>query len=178
MHCPSCNHESTSVVDTRLSSDGVAIRRRRECDACRRRFSTLEEMHLLDVRVVKRDGQREAYSRDKLVRGLRKALEKRQHTDVEFRALVHAVERDIQRSDSDEVTSEQIGAIVMRHLKSFDEVAYIRFASVYRQFEDVDSFQRELNTLTRAGRKRKKPKRKLRVTRSRVNSKSQAPNSK
>lgn len=155
MHCPSCSHESTSVIDTRLSSDGVAIRRRRECDACSHRFSTLEEIHLLDLVVVKRDGQREAYNRDKLVRGLRKALEKRQHTDAEFRALVHSVERDIQKMGVDEVTSEQIGAIVMSHLKSFDEVAYIRFASVYRQFEDVDSFQRELNALMWSGKKPK-----------------------
>jgi transcriptional repressor NrdR len=153
MHCPVCRHDSTSVVDTRSGTDGDVIRRRRACDACGHRFSTLEEIHLLDLVVVKRDGKRESYDRDKLIRGLRKALEKRQHTDAEFRGLVHAVERDIQKEGETEITSGQIGNIVMRRLKDFDEVAYIRFASVYRQFEDVDSFQRELNILMRAGRK-------------------------
>jgi len=152
MHCPACNHDSTSVIDSRMSADGSVIRRRRTCDACGHRFSTLEEIHLLDLVVVKRDGQREAYDREKLVSGLRKALEKRQHTEVAFRGLVHAIERDIQREDADEVTSEHIGAVVMNRLKAFDEVAYIRFASVYRKFEDVDSFQRELNALAGKGR--------------------------
>ncbi len=152
MHCPVCTHDSTSVVDTRSGTDGDVIRRRRECDACGHRFSTLEEIHLLDLVVVKRDGKRESYDRDKLIRGLRKALEKRQHTDAEFRGLVHAIERDVQKEGETEITSGQIGNIVMRRLKDFDEVAYIRFASVYRQFEDVDSFQRELNILMRTPR--------------------------
>jgi transcriptional repressor NrdR len=156
MHCPVCSHESTSVVDSRTGSDGDVIRRRRVCDKCGHRFSTLEEIHLLDLIVVKRDGQRESYDREKLVRGLRRALEKRQHTDTEFRGLVHAVERDIQRAGESEITSEAIGAIVMRALKDFDEVAYIRFASVYRKFEDADSFQHELNILLRTPRGKKK----------------------
>ena len=104
---------------------------------------------------MKRNGKRETYDRDKLIRGLRKALEKRQHTDAEFRSLIHAIERDIQREGSDEVTSGRIGELVMRQLKDFDEVAYIRFASVYRKFEDVDSFQRELNILMRASREKR-----------------------
>jgi transcriptional repressor NrdR len=160
MHCPVCDHESTSVVDSRTGNEGDVIRRRRVCDACGHRFSTLEEIHLLDLIVVKRDGKRESYDREKLVRGLRRALEKRQHTDAEFRALIHAVERDIQREGESEITSEAIGSIVMKELKAFDEVAYIRFASVYRKFEDVDSFQRELDILMRASRREPGGKRK------------------
>ena len=148
MHCPACGHEDTKVVDTRLASDGTSIRRRRECDSCGYRFSTNEEVELLDLRVVKRDGAREAYSRDKIERGLRRALEKRSHVEAEFRSLVHGIERDIQReAQSGEITSAKIGTIVMSRLKAFDQVAYIRFASVYRSFEDVISFKKELDEL-------------------------------
>lgn len=147
MHCPVCNHEDTKVIDTRLSTDGTSIRRRRECESCDYRFSTNEEPELLDLRVVKRDGNREAYEREKIESGLKRALEKRAHTQAEFRGLVHAIERDIQRVAGDEITSKEIGEIVMNRLKSFDQVAYIRFASVYRSFEDASSFKRELDEL-------------------------------
>lgn len=148
MHCPACGHEDSKVVDTRLASDGTSIRRRRECDSCGFRFSTNEEVELLDLRVVKRDGEREGYSRDKIERGLRRALEKRSHVDAEFRTLIHGIERDIQReAQSGEITSGQLGMIVMNRLKSFDQVAYIRFASVYRSFDDVESFKKELDDL-------------------------------
>jgi transcriptional repressor NrdR len=158
MHCPVCNHADTRVVDSRLSGEGTAIRRRRECDACGYRFSTNEEVELLDLTVVKRDGSRQAYSREKLEHGLKKALEKRPVTDAAFGTLVHGIERDIQRKKADELTSSDVGEIVMNRLKSFDKVAYIRFASVYRQFEDVDSFSRELEKLKSRSKKRK-PKR-------------------
>jgi transcriptional repressor NrdR len=148
MHCPVCSHEDTKVIDTRLASDGTSIRRRRECDKCGYRFSTNEEVELLDVRVVKRDGKSEAYEREKIERGLRRALEKRSHTNAEFRGLIHAIERDIQRTvGGGEIKSSQIGEIVMNRLKEFDQVAYIRFASVYRSFEDVKSFKKELEEL-------------------------------
>ncbi len=147
MHCPLCDHEDTRVVDSRMAAEGSAIRRRRECDKCGFRFSTSEEIILLDLVVIKRDGQREAYDRDKLVRGLKRALEKRPFTETSFRSLIHRIEREIQRLRTDEITSEQVGALVMRELKKFDQVAYIRFASVYRQFEDVETFQRELEDL-------------------------------
>lgn len=148
MHCPVCNHEDTKVVDTRLATDGTSVRRRRECEACGHRFSTNEEVELLDLRVVKRDGSHEVYAREKIERGLKRALEKRSHTEAEFRALIHAIERDIQRhATGSELTSASIGAIVMNRLKAFDQVAYIRFASVYRSFEDVESFKRELEGL-------------------------------
>lgn len=148
MYCPVCNHEDTKVVDTRLATEGTSIRRRRECEACGHRFSTNEEVELLDLRVMKRDGSHEPYSRDKIERGLRRALEKRSHTDAEFRSLVHEIERNIQRvSSSSEITSVQIGEIVMERLKHFDQVAYIRFVSVYRSFEDILSFTQELDKL-------------------------------
>lgn len=147
MHCPVCNHEDTKVVDTRLAGEGTSIRRRRECEACGHRFSTNEEVELLDLRVIKRDGAHEGYSRDKIEKGLRRALEKRSHTDAEFRSLVHAIERDIQKISSSEITSLQLGEIVMNRLKEFDQVAYIRFASVYRSFADVKSFTKELDEL-------------------------------
>lgn len=147
MHCPVCDHPDTRVVDSRMSVEGESIRRRRECDKCEYRFSTIEEVLLLDLVVVKRDGQREAYNREKIVKGCKKALEKRPYTDAAFRGLISGIERDIQRERADQVKSQIVGAIVMKHLKTFDEVAYIRFASVYRQFEDVESFQRELSDL-------------------------------
>lgn len=158
MHCPVCNYNDTKVVDSRLSSDGMSIRRRRECEKCGYRFSTKEETELLDLMVVKRDGRREPYSREKLERGLHKALEKRQYTDLDFQNLVHGIERDIQKKKRNELRSSDVGEIVMRRLRNFDKVAYIRFASVYRAFEDVDSFQEELNRLL--GGKSKKSKKK------------------
>jgi transcriptional repressor NrdR len=144
MLCPICGHDETSVVDSRLSSTGDQIRRRRECDTCHFRFSTVEEMEILDITVVKRNGHRENYSREKLERGLHKALEKRSHTEQAFRGLVQAIEREIQREKSQEMTSARIGEIVMMILKGFDKVAYIRFASVYKSFEDVETFQQAL----------------------------------
>ncbi len=158
MHCPVCNHEDTKVIDSRISTEGATIRRRRECEECGYRFSTNEEVELLDLAIIKRDGRREAYSRVKLEHGLKKALEKRPVTDAAFRSLVHAVERDIQRLKTDQVTSAKLGEIVMNQLKRFDKVAYIRFASVYRQFEDVESFQRELEKLIAARTRKRKPK--------------------
>ncbi len=154
MHCPVCSHTDTKVVDSRLSPDGTSIRRRRECGTCEYRFSTLEEIELLDITVVKRDGHREAYSREKMERGLKRALEKRQHIDAEFRSLVQSIERDIQRRKSSEITSADIGEIVMERLKTFDKVAYIRFASVYRSFEDVKTFRDELSDLIRVEKER------------------------
>ncbi len=149
MHCPVCSHPDTRVVDSRLSPDGTSVRRRRECDHCEYRFSTFEEVELLDVTVVKRDGRHEMYAREKIERGLKKALEKRSYTEADFRVLVHAIERDIQRRKNLEIRSSDVGDILMHHLKAFDKVAYIRFASVYRSFEDVKTFQDELAGLIR-----------------------------
>lgn len=158
MRCAACNHKDTRVVDSRLSQGGLSIRRRRECLKCRFRFSTLEEVEILDLTVVKRDGSREFYMREKLESGLRKALEKRPFTAESFKDLVNGIERDLQRRKKNEVTSEIIGEIVMNRLKSFDKIAYIRFASVYRAFEDVKTFREALEHLAIVGRVRSKKK--------------------
>lgn len=141
-------------MDSRVTDEGLAIRRRRECDRCGYRFSTVEEVEILNLTVIKRDGRREPYSRDKLENGLRKSLEKRPITAQAFKRLVGQVERDIQVRGRTELTSQQIGEIAMKRLQRVDQVAYIRFASVYRQFQDVASFKRELNELA----KQRKPK--------------------
>jgi len=154
MFCPVCNHEETKVVDSRLYPDGDGVRRRRECEACSYRFSTNEEVQLLDITVVKRNGRREPYDRSKIERGLRSSLEKRPVTEVSFRRLTSGIERDIQRLKNSEVTSAQLGEIVMEQLRHFDKVAFIRFASVYRQFEDVASFSKELELLSAKRRKK------------------------
>jgi transcriptional repressor NrdR len=147
MHCVNCNHEDTKVIDSRIAGDGVAIRRRRECSSCGFRFSTYEEMEILDLTVIKRDGVRELYSRDKLERGIRRAFEKRQITEENFRKLISQIEQGIQKTANPEITSQQIGDIVMKKIKKVDKVAYVRFASVYKQFEDIEEFKQELQKL-------------------------------
>ena len=147
MFCPFCGHTDTKVIDSRLTEDGGAIRRRRECEKCRERFSTYEEMVLLNISVVKRDGRKEAYEREKTEQGIKRALEKRPISHEEFRNLINRIERDIQVLRKEEIKSSEIGGIVMKELKTLDEVAYIRFASVYKSFKDVKSFERELKKL-------------------------------
>lgn len=149
MHCPVCNNKDTSVVDTRPVAGDLAIRRRRECDKCHYRFSTVEEVELLDIIVVKNDGARETYMRDKIENGIRRSLTKRAYTQENFHRLIHAIEKDIQRKKRREVQSKEIGELIMKHLKNFDKVGYIRFASVYRDFKDVKTFEKELKRLTK-----------------------------
>jgi transcriptional repressor NrdR len=146
MKCPICYHLDTKVLDSRVASDGLSIRRRRECLKCSFRFSTYEELEILDVTVTKRDGRRESYSRDKLVSGLKKASEKRIDGD-KFKKLIHLIERDIQALKKSDVSSQEVGKIVMKSLKKTDQIAYIRYASVYESFKDVKEFKKELNRL-------------------------------
>jgi transcriptional repressor NrdR len=153
MYCPICRIKDTKVVDSRNSTDGLSVRRRRECEKCKYRFSTVEVMELLDLVVVKQDGRRESYSRAKLINGIVRSLAKRPYTEDRFDKLVHAIERDMQKKKTRELTSRDIGEIVMRHLKKFDKVAYIRFASIYRAFEDVDKFQHEIRQLGKSNKK-------------------------
>lgn len=148
MRCPVCNNTETSVVDTRSSEDDLSIRRRRECDKCQYRFSTVEETELLDIIVVKGDGHREVYMRDKIENGIRMSLTKRPYTRESFHKLIHAIERDIQKKKTKEISSKDLGEIVIKHLRGFDKVAYIRFASVYRDFRDVRTFEKELKKLS------------------------------
>lgn len=147
MKCPICYYLDTKVVDSRVAQDGLSIRRRRECLKCGFRFSTYEEIELLDLIIVKRDGRREAYNRDKMVNGLKKSCEKRPITDDRFKRLIHSIERDLQRFKQNEITSKQVGQTVMKNLKKVDSIAYIRYASVYESFKDAHEFRKELNKL-------------------------------
>ncbi|SFQ33229.1 transcriptional repressor NrdR [Caldicoprobacter faecalis] len=135
------------MVDSRPTDEGLTIRRRRECTKCGKRFTTYEKIEQLPVFVVKKDGRRESFDRDKIMRGLLKACEKRPISLKDLEALVQDVEKQVFNSLEQEVTSQQIGQMVMERLKKLDEVAYVRFASVYRQFKDINTFMEELNKL-------------------------------
>ena len=165
MRCPACHNIDTKVTDSRLVDDGMAIRRRRECPKCEFRFSTYEEVEILNLTVVKRDGRREPYSREKLENGLRKAFEKRPITHDAFRRLITLIERDIQLRGRNEITSRQIGEAIMKRLKKVDPVAYIRFASVYRSFTDAESFWEELRLFQRGRRRSNTPRSNKRTSR-------------
>lgn len=148
MRCPNCENPDTKVLDSRPVEEGGAIRRRRECDKCSFRFSTYEQIEILDLTVVKRDGETQPYSREKLERGIQRAFEKREHTDQTFRKIISGVEQDIQKKAKESrINSSEIGEIVMKRTKRIDKVAYIRFASVYRQFADVEEFKEMLEKL-------------------------------
>ncbi len=162
MLCPACHYQDSKVLDSRTTRNGVSVRRRRMCPKCHFRFSTQEEVEILDLTVIKRNGQREPYVRNKLHEGLRRALYKRQVGSDDLAQLVSRIERDVQVKYHQEVKSSDLGEIVMRHLKKFDKIAYIRFASVYRKFEDLETFHKELAALLP---KRKMPARKIRKKR-------------
>lgn len=147
MRCPFCKSEDTKVTDSRATDDGNAIRRRRECQQCGRRFTTYEMVEEVPLVVVKRDGSRELFDRNKILNGLLRACNKRMVMRQQLDELVTNVERKIRNTLVQEVTSERIGELVLDELRAVDEVAYIRFASVYRQFADLDSFMAELNHL-------------------------------
>ena len=147
MICPFCGHEDTKVVDSRDTNDGRAIRRRRECEKCQSRFSTYEEMEIMKLTVLKRDGIRQEYDRKKVEVGLRKALEKRPVSEEKIQKTLADIEYEIQSKESSEIKSKDIGKIVLDKLKEVDEVAYLRFASVYKSFKNVESFKKELETL-------------------------------
>ena len=147
MKCPACHHADSKVTDSRLINEGMAIRRRRECLKCEFRFSTYEEVEILNLTVIKRDGRKEPYSKEKLESGLRKSFEKRPITQDEFKKLINSIERDVQLEGKSEIKSSRMGEIIMKHLRKVDDVAYIRFASVYRSFKDAKTFQRELKKI-------------------------------
>lgn len=149
MHCPFCQHDDTRVIDSRVSDDGGSIRRRRECPACGARFSTVEEAELKLPVVVKSDGRREPFDRDKLRVGFDRALQKRPVPAEQIDAAVAAVTHELSRGGEREVPSRQVGELVMRELKKLDRVGYVRFASVYRRFEDVQAFREEVERLER-----------------------------
>ncbi len=147
MKCPFCGHQDDKVIDSRSSSDGDAIRRRRECLACGRRFTTYEYVEERPLLVVKKDGRREPFDRKKISSGIQKACEKRPLSPEKIETVVTSIEREIYRKFEREVASKNIGEIIMDRLAALDEVAYVRFASVYRQFKDVNQFMAELKGL-------------------------------
>ncbi len=147
MKCPYCSHFDTAVLDSRDSEDLASIRRRRECLKCEKRFTTYERVATIDLVILKKDGTREQFDRDKLLSGFMKATEKRPVSVEEIERTVDAIERELRRKDTVEIPSKTVGEIVMRKLRVLDKVAYIRFASVYRSFEDVESFEKEVKSL-------------------------------
>jgi transcriptional repressor NrdR len=147
MRCPSCGHEGDKVIDSRSVRDGQAVRRRRECADCRHRYTTYEFVEQAAILVVKKDGRREPYARDRILAGLIKACEKRPISRARLEELVDDVERAVLADAKSEVASRDIGEAVMDRLQHVDEVAYVRFASVYRSFRDLDQFMEALRDL-------------------------------
>ncbi len=147
MKCAYCGHEETKVLDSRDAEDVEVTRRRRECEKCGKRFTTFERVEMLDLAVLKKDGSKEAFSRDKVLEGVRKACWKRPVTEEQVEDLVDRVERELRKREGSELSSKAIGELVLRKMRKLDEVAYIRFASVYRSFTDLDSFVQEVKEL-------------------------------
>ncbi|MFA5339414.1 MAG: transcriptional regulator NrdR [Candidatus Omnitrophota bacterium] len=153
MKCPFCGNIEDKVIDSRISAEGDSIRRRRECLKCQKRFTTYERLEEHPMMVIKKDGRREPFDRKKLLSGILKACEKRPVPMDKAEGMVDEVERIIQRNYEKEVSSTAIGEFVMKQLHDLDEVAYVRFASVYRQFKDINQFMKELSGLLKEGQK-------------------------
>ena len=147
MKCPYCRENNNKVIDSRLSKDGNAIRRRRECISCERRFTTYEHIEDIPLMIIKKDKRREVFSRDKVRAGLQKACEKREISMNVIESYIEELERDLRESEAKEIPSTIIGEKMMAILHKLDKVAYVRFASVYRDFKDVTDFENELKTL-------------------------------
>ncbi|MGN0712055.1 MAG: transcriptional regulator NrdR [Anaerovoracaceae bacterium] len=153
MRCPFCENPDTKVIDSRPTEDKRAIRRRRECDRCSKRFTTYEKVEEMLLMVVKKDGRREAFDRNKILNGIIRACEKRPVPMAEIEKVVNEIERGLNNLMEKEVKSEFIGELIMEQLKKLDEVAYVRFASVYRQFTDVNTFVAEIEKLLDNGKR-------------------------
>lgn len=147
MKCPYCGDQDSKVIDSRHSEDGTSIRRRRECLSCCKRFTTYETVESLPIIVVKKDGSRQSFDRNKILNGMVRACEKRPVPMAELENAATDIEQVLQNSLEREISSEEIGELVMERLKPLDEVAYVRFASVYRQFKDINTFMQELNKI-------------------------------
>ena len=154
MKCPFCGHDETAVVDTRLSDEGDIVRRRRKCNVCDKRFTTYERAEIRLPQVVKKNGSRTEFSRDKLRASLELALRKRPVSTDLVEAAIGEIEEKLLSSGEREVPSQQVGELVMRELKKLDKVAYIRFASVYRNFEDIDAFSKAIKEVSPSPRKK------------------------
>lgn len=147
MKCPFCAYAESKVIDSRPAAEGASIRRRRECMACQRRFTTYELMERLPLVVVKRDGSRQTFDKNKLINSMLKACEKRSVALAELEIIADDIEQDLQNALEREIPTSEIGEMVMKKLKNLDEVSYVRFASVYRQFKDINTFMEELTRL-------------------------------
>lgn len=147
MYCIFCNNTDTEVIETRLSEDGSAIRRRRQCPKCQKRFTTYERIEELPILVIKRDNRRERFDREKLRRGIFKSCEKTKVTADQVEKVVSEIEAELKQQGSSEIESRLIGNLVAKYLKKIDKIAYIRFASVFRRFVDVEDFEKELKKL-------------------------------
>ncbi|NLL70849.1 MAG: transcriptional repressor NrdR [Epulopiscium sp.] len=147
MRCPFCNNDTIKVIDSRPSEESNSIRRRRQCENCGKRFTTYEKIETIPMIVIKRDGTREAFDRDKLLNGIVKSCNKRSVSLKQIEQIVDEIENTVLNSLEKEITSAKIGELVMEKLKEVDEVAYIRFASVYRQFKDINTFMEELKKI-------------------------------
>ena len=147
MMCPSCRSDNDRVIDTRTIQDGTAIWRRRQCLACNRRYTTYERIERTTVKIIKKDGVREPFDHGKIKRGLEKACWKRPISDDQLETIIAAVENQLETSFESEAPSRELGELVMQHLRQLDQVAYVRFASVYRQFEDAHDFVDELKPM-------------------------------
>jgi transcriptional repressor NrdR len=147
MRCPFCNYEDTKVIDSRETQEGRAIRRRRECEKCQARFSTYEEVEIFRLLIVKKDGRKEEYDRSKIEKGLRRAFEKRPAAEEKIERILGEIEYALHEKHVSELSSREIGSLIMEKLKEADEVAYIRFASVYKSFGSAKSFRKALDTL-------------------------------
>ena len=145
MKCPFCGDQESKVVDSRHSEDGQSIRRRRECMGCQRRFTTYEIVESLPIIVVKRNGSRQSFDRNKIYNSMLRAFDKRKVDSADLERITTEIEQTIQNSLEREITTDQIGEMVMERLKPIDEVAYIRFASIYHRFQDANSFMREIS---------------------------------
>ena len=155
MKCPACNHHDSRVLDSRPIEDGASIKRRRECPICGKRFTTYEVVDTVPIYVVKRNGKREFFDKHKLVMGIERACQKR---PVNAEEIAAAIETELQNSIVEEISSQDIGEMVLARLKEIDTVSYIRFASVYREFQDIESFISEINSLEKRAGKRKTKK--------------------
>lgn len=147
MHCPFCEYFDTKVIDSRPTEEGYAIRRRRECGKCKKRFTTYEKIEEIPLIVIKKDGNREAYNRNKILNGIIRACEKRPVSMKDIEMIVDNIEKNLHNTMEKEIRSTWIGQLVMNELKDLDEVAYVRFASVYRQFKDINTFMEELKKM-------------------------------
>ena len=147
MKCPYCGHPESKVIDSRPADENASIRRRRECLSCARRFTTYETVESLPMVVIKKDGSRQSFDRQKMLRGMIRACEKRPVTLAELERIADEIEQELQNSMEREIRTEIIGEKVMERLRKVGQVAYVRFASVYRQFKDIDTFMAELNKL-------------------------------